>query len=66
MTPVITDAEKIKRRNKVKANRRLRCKKSKPLSPRRKMIRYPEFRERGWQIGSGPTPSPMQALHETA
>jgi hypothetical protein len=27
------------------------------LSARRGMIRYPEFRERGWQIGSGPTES---------
>jgi hypothetical protein len=27
------------------------------LSARRDMIRYPEFRERGWQIGSGPTES---------
>ena len=27
------------------------------VSARRDMIRYPEFRERGWQIGSGPTES---------
>jgi len=27
------------------------------VSARRGMIRYPEFRERGWQIGSGPTES---------
>ncbi len=27
------------------------------LSARREMIHYPEFRERGWQIGSGPTES---------
>jgi hypothetical protein len=27
------------------------------VSARRKMIRYPEFREHGWQIGSGPTES---------
>ena len=27
------------------------------ISARREMIRYPEFRERGWQIGSGPTES---------
>lgn len=25
------------------------------VSERREMIRYPEFREQGWQIGSGPT-----------
>lgn len=25
------------------------------MSERREMIRYPEFRQRGWQIGSGPT-----------
>ena len=25
------------------------------VSERREMIRYPEFREKGWQIGSGPT-----------
>jgi hypothetical protein len=135
MVPIITDAEKIKRRDKVKAKRRRRGKKCKPLPPRRRgsdlpwkefkvaffysedakhqqlpegktwaddlmhvfkhegysagwerilpwrtalrgtakrkaadrllhfisarrdMIRYPEFRERGWQIGSGPTES---------
>jgi hypothetical protein len=27
------------------------------VSDRREMIRYPQFRERGWQIGSGPTES---------
>jgi hypothetical protein len=27
------------------------------LSARREMIRYPEFQQRGWQIGSGPTES---------
>lgn len=27
------------------------------ISQRRDMIRYPEFRQRGWQIGSGPTES---------
>ena len=27
------------------------------ISSRKDMIRYPEFRERGWQIGSGPTES---------
>jgi hypothetical protein len=27
------------------------------ISARREMIRYPEFREHGWQIGSGPTES---------
>lgn len=27
------------------------------VSERREMIHYPEFRERGWQIGSGPTES---------
>jgi hypothetical protein len=27
------------------------------VSARKEMIRYPEFRERGWQIGSGPTES---------
>lgn len=27
------------------------------VSQRREMIRYPEFRRRGWQIGSGPTES---------
>ena len=27
------------------------------VSTRKEMIRYPEFRERGWQIGSGPTES---------
>ena len=27
------------------------------ISARREMIRYPEFRQRGWQIGSGPTES---------
>jgi predicted HAD superfamily Cof-like phosphohydrolase len=27
------------------------------IAARQEMIRYPEFRERGWQIGSGPTES---------
>jgi hypothetical protein len=27
------------------------------VAARKEMIRYPEFRERGWQIGSGPTES---------
>ncbi len=27
------------------------------VSERREMIRYPQFRQRGWQIGSGPTES---------
>ena len=27
------------------------------VSQRKEMIRYPQFRERGWQIGSGPTES---------
>ena len=27
------------------------------VAERRPMIRYPEFRRRGWQIGSGPTES---------
>jgi predicted HAD superfamily Cof-like phosphohydrolase len=27
------------------------------VAKRKEMIRYPEFRERGWQIGSGPTES---------
>ena len=27
------------------------------VSQRKEMIRYPTFRERGWQIGSGPTES---------
>ena len=35
MVPIITDAEKIKRRDKVKAKRRRRGKKCKPLPPRR-------------------------------
>ena len=34
MVPIITDAEKVKRREKVKAKRRLRSKKCKPLPPR--------------------------------
>ena len=65
MVPVITEAEKVKRREKVKAKRRRRGKKCKPLPPRKRgfvstrqeMIRYPAFQERGWQIGSGPTES---------
>lgn len=35
MVPIITDAEKIKRRDKVKAKRRQRGRKCKPLPPRR-------------------------------
>jgi hypothetical protein len=27
------------------------------IAARKEMIRYPKFRERGWQIGSGPTES---------
>lgn len=27
------------------------------VSERSEMIRYPEFQQRGWQIGSGPTES---------
>jgi hypothetical protein len=27
------------------------------VAVRQEMIRYPEFRERGWQMGSGPTES---------
>jgi hypothetical protein len=34
------------------ADRLLNC-----VSARREMIRYPAFRARGWQIGSGPTES---------
>jgi hypothetical protein len=36
MVPIITEAEKIKRRDKVKAKRRLRGKKCKPLPPRKR------------------------------
>jgi hypothetical protein len=36
MVPIITDAEKIKRRDKVKAKRRRRGKKCKPLPPRKR------------------------------
>jgi len=36
MVPIITDVEKIKRRDKVKAKRRRRGKKCKPLPPRRR------------------------------
>ena len=36
MVPIITDVEKIKRRNNVKAKRRRRGKKCKPLSPRKR------------------------------
>ena len=36
MAPIVTDAEKIKRRDKVKAKRRRRGKKCKPLPPRRR------------------------------
>jgi hypothetical protein len=32
------------------------------VSDRRAMIRYPEFKERGWQIGSGPTESECRLL----
>lgn len=31
------------------------------ISQRRDMIRYPEFRQRGWQIGSGPTEAQCKA-----
>jgi hypothetical protein len=31
------------------------------VAERRPMIRYPEFRERGWQIGSGPTEAQCKA-----
>ena len=36
MVPIITDAEKVKRRDNVKAKRRCRGKKCKPLPPRRR------------------------------
>jgi hypothetical protein len=36
MVPIITDAEKIKRRDRVKANRRRRGKKCKSLPPRKR------------------------------
>ena len=36
MVPIITDAEKVKRRDKIKAKRRRRGKKCKPLPPRRR------------------------------
>lgn len=32
------------------------------VSERREMIRYPEFRARGWQIGSGPTEATCKTL----
>ena len=32
------------------------------LSERREMIRYPEFRSKGWQIGSGPTEATCKTL----
>jgi hypothetical protein len=32
------------------------------VSDRRAMIRYPEFKERGWQIGSGPTESECRLI----
>ncbi len=32
------------------------------VSERREMIRYPEFREKGWQIGSGPTEATCKTL----
>jgi len=31
------------------------------VSERREMIRYPAFRAKGWQIGSGPTEAPCQS-----
>jgi hypothetical protein len=40
-----------------KANRKAADRLVHFISARREMIRYPEFRERGWQIGSGPTES---------
>jgi hypothetical protein len=111
MVPVVTEAEKLKRRAAIKAKRRRRGKRCGPLPPRKhgadqawkefkivyfysegygaawerlvqwraklarsrkrkavdrllkyvatrqEMIRYPAFRARGWQIGSGPTES---------
>ena len=32
------------------------------VSERREMIKYPEFRARGWQIGSGPTEAMCKTL----
>lgn len=32
------------------------------IAPRRDMIQYPRFRERGWQIGSGPTEAACKTL----
>src|SRR5213596_1020075 len=32
------------------------------VSERREMIRYPEFIEKGWQIGSGPTEATCKTL----
>ena len=32
------------------------------VSERREMIRYPEFRSKGWQIGSGPTEATCKTL----
>ena len=32
------------------------------VSERREMIRYPEFRAKGWQIGSGPTEATCKTL----
>src|SRR5262249_28734588 len=32
------------------------------VSDRREMIRYPEFRAKGWQIGSGPTEATCKTL----
>lgn len=34
------------------------------VAERRTMIRYPEFRQRGWQIGSGPTESECKTTTE--
>ena len=42
---------------KGKANREAADRLMKFISLRKEMIRYPAFRERGWQIGSGPTES---------
>ena len=42
---------------KGKANREAADRLMKFISLRKEMIRYPAFRQRGWQIGSGPTES---------
>ena len=42
---------------KGKANREAADRLMKFISLRKEMIRYPAFREHGWQIGSGPTES---------